>query len=178
MQALLVGLSFAVEGGRAVYVPVEHRYAGAPDQLKIERALAILKPWFEDERRRKVAQNAKYDRHVLANHGVEVRGLEHDTLLESYVLESSARHDMDSLAERHLGIKGLSYDDVTGKGAPRIPFDQVELERARDYAAEDADLTLQLHRALYPRIESDEKLAFVYGKIEMPVLPVLYRMER
>jgi DNA polymerase I len=178
MQALLVGLSFATEAGRAAYVPVEHRYAGAPDQLKIETVLAILKPWFASETRRKVAQNAKYDRHILANHGVEVRGLTHDTLLESYVLESSARHDMDSLAERHLGVKGLSYDQVTGKGAPRISFDQVELERARDYAAEDADLTLQLHRVLYPRIEADDKLAFVYDKIEMPVVAVLYRMER
>ena len=178
MRALLVGLSFATEAGRAAYVPVEHRYAGAPDQLKIDAVLAILRPWFADERRRKVAQNAKYDRHVLANHGVEVRGLVHDTLLESYVLESSARHDMDSLAERHLGVKGLSYDQVTGKGAPRISFDQVELERARDYAAEDADLTLQLHGALHPKIEADGKLAFVYGTIEMPVLSVLFRMER
>jgi DNA polymerase I len=178
MQALLVGLSFATEAGRAAYVPVEHRYAGAPEQLKIGTVLGILRPWFEDERRRKVAQNAKYDRHVLANHGVELRGLVHDTLLQSYVLESSARHDMDSLAERHLGVKGLSYDQVTGKGAPRISFDQVELERARDYAAEDADLTLQLHDVLYPRIAADEKLAFVYDRIEMPVVGVLYRMER
>src|SRR5581483_5814904 len=178
MQALLVGLSFATEAGRAAYVPVEHRYAGVPEQLGIDTVLGVLKPWFEDERRRKVAQNAKYDRHVLANHGVEVRGLAHDTLLESYVLESSARHDMDSLAERYLGVKGISYDEVTGKGAPRIPFDQVELERARDYAAEDADLTLQLHGALYPRIAADEKLGFVYGRIEMPVLAVLWRMER
>jgi DNA polymerase I len=178
MQALLVGLSFATGSGRAAYVPVEHRYAGVPDQLRIETVLRILKPWFESERHRKVAQNAKYDRHVLANHGVEVRGLVHDTLLQSYVLESSARHDMDSLAERHLGVKGLSYDQVTGKGAPRISFDQVELERARDYAAEDADLTLQLHGVLYPKIEADEKLAFVYEKIEIPVVGVLYRMER
>jgi DNA polymerase I len=178
MQALLVGLSFATDAGRAAYVPVGHRYAGAPEQLKPEAALAVLKPWFESEARRKVAQNAKYDRHVLANHGVELRGLAHDTLLESYVLESSARHDMDSLAERHLGLKGLSYDAVTGKGAPRISFEQVEVGRACEYASEDADLTLQLHRVLHPRIAADEKLAHVYDRIEMPVLGVLYRMER
>jgi len=178
MQAQLVGLSFATDAGKAAYVPITHRYAGAPAQLPLGTVLAVLKPWFESERHKKLAQNAKYDQHVLANHGVTVRGLAHDTLLESYVLESNARHDMDSLAERHLGVHTIAYDDVTGKGAQRIEFDQVDIARACEYAAEDADITLQLHRVLHPRIAADEKLAYVYGRIEMPVSAVLLRMER
>ncbi len=178
MQAQLVGLSFAARPGLAAYLPLAHRYAGAPEQLKLDTALAMLRPWFENAERRKLAQNAKYDQHLLANHGVTVRGLAHDTLLESYVIESSARHDMDSLAERHLGVRTITYDEVTGKGVQRIPFEQVEIGRACEYAAEDADITLQLHRVLYPRIEADEKLAYVYNRIEMPVLQVLLRMER
>jgi DNA polymerase-1 len=178
MQAQLVGLSFATDTSSAAYVPIAHRYAGAPAQLSLQTVLAVLRPWFENERHQKLAQNAKYDEHVLANLGVTVRGLAHDTLLESYVLESNARHDMDSLAERHLGVRVIAYDEVTGKGAQRIDFDQVDIARACEYAAEDADITLQLHRTLYPRIAADEKLAYVYGAIEIPVSSVLLRMER
>jgi DNA polymerase-1 len=178
MSARLVGLSFSVETARAAYLPVAHRYAGAPGQLPLERVLPRLKPWLEDERRAKVCQNAKYDMHVLANHGIGLKGVQHDTLLESYLLESHKPHDMDSLAARHLSLKTITYDEVTGRGAARIPFEQVPVERATDYAAEDADVTLRLHRALYPRLEPDEKLHRIYREIEMPVLHVLHAMER
>jgi DNA polymerase-1 len=178
MQARLVGLSFSTEAGRAVYVPTGHNYAGAPTQLPLETVLAAVKPWFENENHKKLAQNAKYDQHVLANHGVEVRGLVHDTLLQSYVLQSNARHDMDSLSERHLGIKTITYDEVTGTGAKRIPFEQVEVDRASEYAAEDADITLRLHEVLHRQLAADEKLNYVYARIEMPVREVLFRMER
>jgi DNA polymerase-1 len=178
MRAELVGLSFSVESGAAAYVPVAHRYTGAPQQLAREAVLARMKPWLEDAGRAKLGQNAKYDMHVLANQGVRLAGVAHDTLLQSYVLESHQRHDMDSLAERHLGLKTITYDDVTGKGAGRIGFEQVAVERAAEYAAEDADVTLQLHQVLYPRIQSDEKLARIYQDVEMPLLLVLFNMER
>ena len=178
LQAQLVGMSFAAVAGHAAYLPLAHNYAGAPAQLGVEAALAILKPWLEDARHGKLGQNIKYDQHVLANHGVALRGIAHDTLLESYVLESHARHDMDSLAERHLGVKTLTYDEVTGTGAQRIPFEQVDVARAATYAAEDADITLRLHLALHPRLAADDKLAHVYSGIEIPVREVLFRMER
>jgi DNA polymerase-1 len=178
MNARLVGLSFSASAGHAAYVPLAHAYAGAPAQLGVEAALAILRPWLESPGAAKLGQNAKYDQHVLANHGVALAGVVHDTLLESYVLESHARHDMDSLALRHLGEKTISFDEVTGKGAQRITFDQVEIARATEYAAEDADITLRLHNALYPRIRADKKLAHIYGDIEIPVREVLFRMER
>jgi DNA polymerase-1 len=178
LQAELVGVSFAVEPGHAAYLPLAHRYADAPRQLEREPVLARLKPWLENPARAKLGQHAKYDMHVLANHGVRLEGLAHDTLLESYVLESHRSHDMDSLAERHLGVKTITYDEVTGKGASRIGFEQVAVERATEYAAEDADVTLQLHRALYPGIEADGKLARVYRELEMPLVPVLFAMER
>ncbi len=178
MQARLVGMSFSVLAGCAAYLPLAHNYAGAPSQLGVERALAILKPWLESEKRKKVGQNIKYDQHVLANHGIALRGIEHDTLLESYVLESHARHDMDSLASRHLGLKTLTYDEVTGTGVGRIPFEQVDVARAAAYAAEDADLTLRIHRALLPKLEAAEKLLYVYRSIELPAREVLFRMER
>jgi DNA polymerase-1 len=178
MAARIVGLSFSVEAGEACYIPLGHRYPGAPDQLDRERTLARLGPWFASERHRKVGQNAKYDRHVLANHGIAVRGVVHDTLLESYVLESHQRHDMDSLALRHLGAKTIAYEEVAGKGASSIPFDQVSVERATEYSAEDADVTLQLHGALWPRVASDAKLRHVYADIEIPVAGVLLAMER
>jgi DNA polymerase I len=178
MQARLVGMSFATVAGHAAYLPLAHDYAGAPKQIGVEAALGILKAWIESARHRKLGQNLKYDEHVLANHGVALRGLAHDTLLESYVLESHARHDMDTLAERHLGVKTLTYDAVTGSGNARIPFEQVDVARATEYAAEDADITLQLHQVLYPKVEANEKLAFVYGSIEVPVREVLFRMER
>jgi DNA polymerase-1 len=178
LQAKLVGMSFSVVAGRAAYLPLAHNYAGAPNQLGVEPALAMLKPWLESETHKKLGQNIKYDQHVLANHGVVLRGIAHDTLLESYVLESHARHDMDSLATRHLGLKTLTYDEVTGTGVGRIPFEQVDVARAAAYAAEDADLTLRIHHALLPKLGAAEKLLYVYRSIELPVREVLFRMER
>jgi len=178
MQARLVGMSFCAAAGSAAYLPVAHDYAGAPAQLGVEPALAILKPWLESETHKKLGHNVKYDEHVLANHGIALRGIAHDALLESYVLESHARHDMDSLASRHLGAKAIDYDEVTGKGAQRIPFEQVDVARAAAYAAEGADLGFQVHHALLPRIKVEAGLAYVYGSIEMPVREVLFRMER
>jgi len=176
--ARLVGMSFSAEAGSAAYLAIDHRYAGAPEQLGVERALAILRPWLEDPARHKIGQNLKYDQHVLANHGVRLAGVAHDTLLEHYVLESHARHDMDTLAERYLGVKTIGYDDVTGKGANRIGFEQVDVKRATEYAAEDADITLRLHHKLFPQIAGDDKLTYVYERIELPVREVLFRMER
>ena len=177
MSAQLVGLSFAF-GREAVYLPLAHEYPAAPPQIPRDRALKLLKPWLEREDCRKVAQNAKFDTHVLANQGIGLAGCAHDTLLESYVLESHERRDLGALAMRHCGWKTVSYDEVTGKGAARIPFSGVDIARATEYAAEDADCTLALHEILYPRIAADEKLKLVYEKIELPVLPVLFRMER
>jgi DNA polymerase-1 len=178
MKAELVGLSFAVEAGAAAYVPLAHRYAGAPQQLERAAVLARLKPWLEDARRPKLGQNAKYDTHVLANLDIRLSGVAHDTLLESYVLESHQPHDMDSLAERHLGLKTITYDEVTGKGAARIGFEQVTVERATEYSAEDADVTLRLHQALYPQVQTQEKLERIYREVEMPLTAVLFKMER
>ncbi|MEI6299995.1 MAG: DNA polymerase I [Betaproteobacteria bacterium] len=178
LQARLVGMSFSVEPGRAAYLPLAHSGPGVAEQLGVARALELLRPWLEDAAAKKLGQNLKYDQHVFANHGVALRGVAHDTLLESYVLESHMRHDMDSLAARHLGVKTISYDEVTGKGAQRIGFDQVDLERATAYAAEDADITLRLHLALSPQLAADERLQHVYAGIEMPAREVLFRMER
>jgi len=178
MQARLVGLSLCVEPGHAAYVPLAHRYAGVPEQLDLDATLARLRPWLENAGRPKLGQNLKYDMHVLANHGVRLRGVAHDTLLESYVVESHRTHDMDSLAQRHLGVQTITYDEVTGKGAARIPFDQVALDRATEYAAEDADITLRLHQALHPMAAGDPKLDRIYREIELPVLEVLFEMER
>jgi DNA polymerase-1 len=177
-RAELVGVSLCVEPGRAAYVPLAHRYAGAPRQLERGSVLARLRPWLEDPGRAKLGQHAKYDMHVFANHRVRLAGVTHDTLLQSYVLESHQPHDMDSLALRHLGMKTITYDEVTGKGAARIGFEQVAVERAAEYAAEDADITLRLHRALSPQIEPDEKLARIYRELEMPLVEVLFSMER
>jgi DNA polymerase-1 len=177
MLAQLVGMSFAC-GDVAGYLPLAHQYPGAPDQLGVARALKLLKPWLEGTQFRKVGQNLKFDAHVLANHGVALGGVAHDTLLQSYVYEVHERHDLDSLAQRHLGWKTISYDEVTGKGAARIPFSAVEITRATEYAAEDADCALAVHDALYPRIAAEEKLRRVYEEIEMPVMAVLLRMER
>src|SRR5688572_2916399 len=177
-RARLVGLSFSVGEACAAYVPVGHRYAGAPEQLSLERVLNRLRPWLEDPKHAKVGQCLKYDMHVLANHGIRLAGVQHDTLLQSYVLESHKSHDMDNLAERHLGMRTVTYDEVTGKGAARISFEQVAVERACAYAAEDADVTLRLHRAMYPQIERDAKLCAIYRDIEMPVTSVLHAMER
>jgi len=178
MQARIVGISFAIVPGRAAYVPVAHRYAGAPLQLPLDAVLARLKPWLENPRAKKLGQNVKYDQHVLANHGIVLAGVAHDTTLQSYVLESHRLHDMDNLAWRHLDVKTLSYAEVAGKGASQIAFDQVAVDRATEYSAEDADITLQLHGALYPRIAADAELTHVYERIELPTREVLFRMER
>jgi DNA polymerase I len=177
MTARLVGLAFAF-GDEAVYVPLAHDYPGAPTQVKTEVALNLLRPWLERADCKKVGENVKFDSHVLANHGVRLAGCVHDTLLESYVLEVHERHDLGSLAQRHCGWTTIGYEEVTGKGVGRIPFSAVEVARATQYAAEKTDCALALHELLLRKIEQHEKLAFVYGKIEMPVLPVLFRMER
>jgi DNA polymerase-1 len=178
MQAQLVGISFAVQAGEAAYLPLAHRYAGVPPQLTFDEALARLKPWLESPQHRKLGQNLKYDRHIFANHGIELRGVADDTLLESYVLESDKSHDLGNLAERHLGLKSISYDDVTGKGAKRISFAEVPIEKASEYSAEDSDLTLRVHEALAPRLAEEPQLDKLYRELELPVAEVLYRMER
>ena len=178
MLARLVGLSFSVEPGKAAYLPVAHRGPDMPEQLPLDEVLARLKPWLESADRKKVGQHLKYDAQVLANYDIALNGIEHDTLLESYVVESHRTHDMDSLALRHLGVKTIKYEDVAGKGAKQIGFDEVALEQAAAYAAEDADITLQLHHALYPQVAREPGLERVYREIEMPVSLVLRKMER
>lgn len=178
-QAELVGVSFAVEPHRAAYVPLAHSYMGAPRQLDRDQVLGQLKPLLEDPARPKLAQNAKYDINVLAHYGVEVRGMAFDSMLESYVLDSTAtRHDMDSLALKYLGIGTTRFEDIAGKGAKQLTFDQIALEQAAPYAAEDADITLRLHRTLWPRLQETGALASVFQDIEMPLMPVLARIER
>ncbi|HUQ76882.1 MAG TPA: DNA polymerase I [Burkholderiales bacterium] len=177
LTAHLVGLAFAF-GDEGVYLPLGHEYAGAPAQVSTERALALLKPWLERADCRKVAEEVKLDSHTLANHGVQLAGCVHDTIIESYVLEVHERHELGSLAQRHCGWTLLGYDEVTGKGASRIPFSSVDVARAAEYAAQNADCTLALHDLLHPKIQADDKLAFVYDKIELPLIPVLFRIER
>jgi DNA polymerase-1 len=174
MTSTLVGLAFAFSD-EAVYVPVAHDYPGVPPQLD---ALEIFKPWLERADCKKVGENVKRDSHLLANHGIALAGGVHDVQLESYVLEVHERHDLGTLAQRHCGWTVLSYEEIVGKGASRIPFASVSVERATAYAAEKADCVLALHERLYPQIERDPKLKRVYGEIEMPALPVLFRMER
>ena len=179
MAARIVGVSFAVEPGRAAYVPLAHDYPGAPDQLDRDSTLAQLRPLLEDEARAKVGQNLKYDASVLANHGIALRGIRFDTMLESYVLDSTAtRHDMDSLALKYLGHKTIHFEDIAGKGSKQLTFNQIRLEEAGPYAAEDADVTLRLHQALWPRLQEEQGLCTVYRDIEMPLVPVLSRIER
>jgi DNA polymerase-1 len=178
MVAQIVGLSLAVEPGHAAYVPLAHRGPDAPEQLPRGEVLARLRSWLESPDKKKVGQHLKYDEQVLANYGIALNGVQHDTLLQSYVLESHRSHDMDSLALRHLGVKTIKYEDVAGKGAQQIGFDEVPLEAAAEYAAEDADITLQLHQALYPQIEPEPGLLYVYRDIELPTARVLRRMER
>ncbi|MGF6818764.1 DNA polymerase-1 [Paraburkholderia atlantica] len=178
MVAQIVGLSLSVEAGRAAYLPLAHRGPDAPVQLPRDEVLAKLKPWLESADHKKVGQHLKYDEQVLANYGIEMRGVEHDTLLESYVLESHRTHDMDSLALRHLGVKTIKYEEVAGKGAQQIGFDEVALDKAAEYAAEDADITLRLHQALYPQIAVEKSLDHVYREIEVPTSRVLRKMER
>jgi DNA polymerase-1 len=178
MQAQLVGISLSCKPGVAAYIPVAHRYQGAPAQLPLDLVLSRLKPWLEDESKPKVGQHLKYDSHIFANHGVALRGIAHDTLLESYVFESHKSHDMDSLALRHLNRKTITFEEVCGKGAGQICFDEVPIERATDYAAEDADVTLQLHQAMWPHVAQDEGLKFIYEQIELPTAVVLQKIER
>jgi DNA polymerase-1 len=178
MSADLVGVSFCVEPGVAAYVPLRHTYAGAPDQLDRARVLAALEPILADPGRPKLGHHLKYDAHVLLNHGVRLAGMRYDTMLESYVWNSVAtRHDMDSTAARYLGINTLKFEDVAGKGAKQLTFDQVPIERAAQYSAEDADVTLRLHHALWPQLESVPALERLYEEIEQPLVPVLMRME-
>jgi len=178
MLAKLVGMSFAVTSGEAAYLPLRHDYAGAPQPLDFDSAIAKIRPILESAEIKKVGQNLKYDQHVLANHGIALRGIEHDTLLQSYVLESHRSHGMDDLAMRHLGVKTITYEEVAGKGAKQVNFSQVSVEVASEYAAEDADITLQLHETLHPQIAADEKLRYIYREIEMPVSGILFTIER
>lgn len=178
MQAEIVGVSFAVEAGKAAYVPLAHRYMGAPAQLNRDKVLEQLKPLLESAQHAKLGHHIKYDAHVLLNHGIRLAGVKFDSMLESYVLDSTAsRHDMDSLAGKYLGVQTVHFEDVAGKGAKQKTFDEIELERAAPYAAEDADITLQLHQTLWPRLEKIPALKQVYETIELPLVPVLLAME-
>ncbi|MBU6247452.1 MAG: DNA polymerase I [Xanthomonadaceae bacterium] len=179
MQAEIVGASFAVETGHACYIPLAHDYPGAPAQLDRAATLAALKPILENPARPKLGQHAKYDMNVLSQVGITVQGLKHDSMLESFVWNATAtRHDMDSLASKYLGYETIKYEQVAGKGAKQISFSQVDLETACDYAAEDADITLRLHYALWPKLEGEPALRKVYEEIEIPLVPVLARMEQ
>jgi len=178
MQAEIVGVSFCIEPGRAAYVPLAHRYPGAPDQLNREDVLARLKPLLEDPARAKLGHHLKYDAHVLRNHGVELNGMAFDSMLESYVLNSTAtRHDLDSTAQLYLGIATIHYEDVAGKGAKQLRFDDVPVDKAAEYSAEDSDVAMRLHRRLWPQIEALPSLAKLYREIEQPLVPVLLDME-
>jgi DNA polymerase-1 len=179
LDARIVGLSFAVKAGEAAYLPLTHDYLGAPEQLNIAHVLALFKPLLEDPTHNKVGQNLKYDRHILLNHNIDLQGIQHDTMLQSYVLDSTAtRHDMDSLAEKYLGRQTIHFEDVAGKGKKQLTFNQIDLEQAAPYAAEDADITLQLHQTLWPQVQAIPSLAEVYTTLEMPLLPVLNTLER
>ncbi len=178
IQAKLVGISLCIESPHAAYIPLQHCYPGVAQQLSLSQVLEKLRPWLENPHKSKIGQNLKYDKHVFANYGINLDGIAHDTMLQSYVLESHRLHNLDNLALRHLDIKTISYDDVTGKGVNRISFDEVAIDVATQYAGEDADIALQIHQALYPSIQSDSRLDYIYQKIEMPTLEVLFEMER
>ncbi len=178
MQAQIVGLSFSLKEGEAAYVPVAHDYLDAPAQLDRESALKKFKPLLEDKKLCKLGQNLKYDMNVLANYDIHMQGIEHDTMLASYVLDSTLRHNMDDLAVRHLSYSTIHYEDVAGKGAKQLSFNQVDIDTAAPYAAEDADITLRLHNVLWPQLQETKSLEKVYKEIELPLLPVLSRMER
>jgi len=179
LDARIVGLSFAVKAGEAAYLPLAHDYLGAPKQLDFDATLALFKPLLEDPNQHKVGQNLKYDRHVLLNHGIDLQGIQHDTMLQSYVLNSTAtRHNMDALAEKYLGRTTIHFEDIAGKGKKQLTFNQIELEQAGPYAAEDADITLQLHQTLWPQLQNIPSLEAVYSQLEMPLLPVINTLER
>jgi DNA polymerase-1 len=179
MDAEIVGLSFAIASDVAAYVPLNHDYTGAPEQLSCKSVLEQLKPLLEDEDRTKLGQNLKYDMNVLANYNIRLAGIQHDTMLQSYILDSTAtRHDLDSLAQKYLNVTTIHYEDVAGKGAKQIPFNQVTIEQAAPYAAEDADIAFKLHQILWPKLEKNKNLQALYENMEIPLLPVLSRMER
>ncbi|WP_066703446.1 DNA polymerase I [Curvibacter delicatus] len=177
MVAEIVGLSFSIQPGEAIYIPLAHNYADVPAQLPRDEVLARLKPWLENPAAKKLGQHIKYDRHVFANHGIEVQGYAHDTMLQSYVLEVHKPHGLASLAERHLGRSGINYEDLCGKGAHQIPFSQVDIARAAEYSCEDSDQTLDVHGVLWPQLQADEKLKFIY-ELEIASSEALYRIER
>ncbi len=177
MRAEIVGISFSVTPGEAAYIPLRHSGPDAPGQLPFDEVLARLKPWLEDPKHAKLGQHVKYDRHVFANHGIEVQGYVHDTMLQSYVLEVHKPHGLASLAERHLGRKGINYEDLCGKGAHQIPFAQVDVAKAAEYSCEDSDQTLDVHRVLWPQLQADEKLKFIY-ELEIASSEALFRIER
>ena len=179
LDARIVGLSFAIEIGTAAYLPLNHDYPGAPTQLNFERVLSLFKPLLEDPEQHKVGHNLKYDRHIMLNHGIVLHGIEHDTMLQSYVLDSTAsRHDMNSLAEKYLGRTTIHFEDVAGKGKKQLTFNEIEIEQAAPYAAEDADITLQLHQTLWPQLKDIPNLQSLYQSLEIPLLPVLNALER
>ena len=178
MQARIVGLSFSDQVGEACYIPLRHEGVDAPAQLPLDEVLARLKPWLEDASRPKLGQHIKYDTHVLANHGIAIRGYAHDTMLESYVLEAHRKHNLGDLAQRHVHRSGLSYEDVAGKGAQQIPFAQVAVDKAAQYSCEDSDLTLHVHQTLWPRLQAEPALRDIYERFELPTSRVLQRIER
>ena len=177
-EARIVGISLSVTPGEACYMPVAHTAPGVADQLPRDEVLARLKPWLESAERKKVLQNAKYDQHVFANHGIALVGITHDTMLQSYVIESDKGHDLGQLCSRHLGLDTIAYEDLCGKGAKQITFDQVDIERAATYAAEDADVTLRVHDVLHPRFTNEPGLSRIYHDIEMPARQVIWQIER
>ncbi|HXE39109.1 MAG TPA: DNA polymerase I, partial [Azonexus sp.] len=176
--ARIVGISLSVKVGEACYIPLAHTAPGVADQLPLAEVLARLKPWLEDAGKKKVLQNAKYDQHVFANHDIRLAGIAHDTMLQSYVIESDKGHDLGQLCSRHLGLDTIAYEDLCGKGAKQIGFDQVDIERAAIYSAEDADVTLRVHQALHPRFAAEPGLSRIYHEIEMPVRQVIWQIER
>ncbi len=178
MQARVVGVSFCIEPGKAAYVPFGHDYEGAPQQLSEDIVLGTLKPLLEDPAVRKIGQNLKYDVHVLQNHGIKMRGISDDTLLQSYVLDSTKRHDMNSMATRFLNHSTIHFEDIAGKGAKQLTFNQIELEKAGPYAAEDADITLRLHQCIHSQLEAIPELLNVYNEIELPLMPIIQQIER
>jgi DNA polymerase-1 len=179
LDAQIVGVSFAVQAGEAAYVPLAHDYLGAPQQLSREKVLAALKPLLENPDKPKVGQNLKFDAHILANHGIHLQGIAFDTMLESYILNSTAtQHNLDALAKKYLKLQTIKFEEIAGKGKKQLPFSQVHLEQAAPYAAEDADITLRLHQNLWKQLQKNSKLEKMFTEMEMPLVPVLMRMER